>query len=267
MIVNGRKKILDLHPTWFKKITPWKPLLPWNYGKASVNTWAVGNILAYVNGKILQTLETDSVATSCIGHSLGSHVCGFFGKMSKKLVPKVEVDKIMGLDPAGPIFDYTGQDKSLRLDKDDAKSVEIFHTNSKMYGYRDPIGDVDFYINGGNYQFGRNKSISEQRQNTLSGKSHSYSVELFTHLQNIYVPCYAKWKCNISKGSDLLDILDENRIDLESKHCFETSSNVSLGDLDDLHTNQSGVYWIDIDEDSKTCQYDRGIFNISRHVI
>ena len=44
---------------------------------------------------------------------------------------------------------------------------------------------------------------------------------------------------------------------------FETSSNVSLGDLDDLHTNQSGVYWIDIDEDSKTCQYDRGIFNIS----
>ena len=44
----------------------------------------------------------------CIGHSLGSHVCGFTGKARK-------LTGIIGLDPAGPIFDGPSQNSNLRL--------------------------------------------------------------------------------------------------------------------------------------------------------
>ena len=233
---------------------PWGPhILPVHYGTASVNTWAVGNIVAYVNSKISQTSIKKPFSTSCIGHSLGAQVCGFFGKMSQKL--KITLDKIIGLDPAGPIFDIKEQDKSLRLDKDDALNVEVFHANSMMYGFRNPIGDVDFYINGGNYQYGRTGLVG-----TIDGKSHSMPVDFLISLNLIYFPCFAHWKCNIADGKELKDIVTEDEPELVSKSCFKTSSKVNLGDLDVVDSNMRGVYWVNVDKHSETCPLDRGKF-------
>ena len=38
----------------------------------------------------------------CVGHSLGSHTCGFAGKNFAKL--GLTLSRISALDPAGPLF-------------------------------------------------------------------------------------------------------------------------------------------------------------------
>ena len=38
----------------------------------------------------------------CVGHSLGSHTCGFAGKNFPKL--GLRMSRISALDPAGPLF-------------------------------------------------------------------------------------------------------------------------------------------------------------------
>ena len=38
----------------------------------------------------------------CVGHSLGSHTCGFAGKAMTKL--GLRLSRISALDPAGPLF-------------------------------------------------------------------------------------------------------------------------------------------------------------------
>ena len=120
------------------------------YAVAAANIWPIGNIVAYVNHEIIGLVNRgkDSIPTYCIGHSLGSHLCGFFFKQTRVLKSNVQRVKIIGLDPAGVIFpdkEMSGKTNGemyefgLRLEKVDADSVEIFHT-SKAYGYTQPLG-------------------------------------------------------------------------------------------------------------------------------
>ena len=61
------------------------------------------------------------------------------------------------MDPAGPNFEFT--DKLVRIDKSDAKFVDIIHTNGDNlitghFGISASVGHVDFYPNGGRQQPG-----------------------------------------------------------------------------------------------------------------
>lgn len=56
----------------------------------------------------------------------------------------------IGLDPALPFF--TTSDRHSKLDKTDAKFVDVIHTNAGVYGKIEPSGHVDFYMNGGQTQ-------------------------------------------------------------------------------------------------------------------
>lgn len=56
----------------------------------------------------------------------------------------------LGLDPALPFF--TTADRHSKLDKTDAKFVDVIHTNAGVFGKIEPSGHVDFYINGGQTQ-------------------------------------------------------------------------------------------------------------------
>ena len=64
------------------------------------------------------------------------------------------------MDPAGPLFDIANP--SVRLDRGDAKFVDVIHTDIRLtslgivgsFGVGRPIGDVDFYPNGGYHQPG-----------------------------------------------------------------------------------------------------------------
>lgn len=59
-----------------------------------------------------------------VGHSLGAHVVGIAGKN----VRTGRVPKIIGLDPANPLFSYNNP--ATRIAVGDALSVETIHTNA-----------------------------------------------------------------------------------------------------------------------------------------
>lgn len=81
-----------------------------------------------------------------VGHSLGAHIAGFIGKHFKG-----SINQIVGLDPAGPFMDTN---VAHRLDKTDAKFVQVIHTSCGKLGMRSQIGHADYYPNGGEDQPG-----------------------------------------------------------------------------------------------------------------
>jgi pancreatic triacylglycerol lipase len=77
-----------------------------------------------------------------VGYSLGAHLAGFIGKNTKY----GSIGTIIGLEPAGPLFDVNNP--ATRLAPTDAHYVENIHTNGGGLGIFDPIGHADFYPNG-----------------------------------------------------------------------------------------------------------------------
>ncbi|RZF48245.1 hypothetical protein LSTR_LSTR006212 [Laodelphax striatellus] len=61
-----------------------------------------------------------------------------------------KIYRITGLDPALPLF--ANLKTSYKLDKRDARHVDIIHTNIGVFGKREPLGHVDFYVNEGSMQ-------------------------------------------------------------------------------------------------------------------
>lgn len=59
----------------------------------------------------------------------------------------MNLGRITGLDPAGPLYRLAGADD--RLASTDADLVVALHTDGGVAGYWRAIGDVDFYANGG----------------------------------------------------------------------------------------------------------------------
>ncbi|XP_018575229.1 phospholipase A1, partial [Anoplophora glabripennis] len=88
----------------------------------------------------------DATDTTCVGHSLGAHICGM---MSNHL--HIKQHKIVGLDPARPLIDRYAN-KNFKLTKDDAYQVQIVHTNAGFLGEVNQVGHIDFCVNGGRLQ-------------------------------------------------------------------------------------------------------------------
>lgn len=73
-----------------------------------------------------------------------------FAILAGKFVTVGKLPKIIALDPAGPFFSVDKPDG--RLNETDALYVECVHTSE--LGFFHPLGDVDFYANGGRIQPG-----------------------------------------------------------------------------------------------------------------
>ncbi|KAK4874993.1 hypothetical protein RN001_011415 [Aquatica leii] len=86
--------------------------------------------------------------TTCVGHSLGAHVCGM---MSNYL--DVKQFKIVGLDPARPLIGKFAT-REYKLSAEDAYHVQIIHTNAGALGVAESSGHVNFCVNGGAMQPG-----------------------------------------------------------------------------------------------------------------
>lgn len=113
----------------------------------------VGTVVAAFIDVVEELFKDQLTKTELIGHSFGAHVAGF---TAKQLMNGM-VSAIMGLDPAGPLFDLLNPNE--RLDLSDAKYVEIIHTDSTGIGFPQPIGHVDHYPNYGSNQPGCSTTI------------------------------------------------------------------------------------------------------------
>ncbi|KAG8147808.1 hypothetical protein E2320_022983, partial [Naja naja] len=81
-----------------------------------------------------------------LGYSLGAHVAGIAGSLTN-----TKINRITGLDPAGPLFEYA--EASRRLSPDDAVFVDVLHTYirgspDRSIGIQQPVGHIDIYPNG-----------------------------------------------------------------------------------------------------------------------
>ncbi|GBN23587.1 Pancreatic lipase-related protein 3 [Araneus ventricosus] len=95
---------------------------------------------------VINHTGTDPLKFHCIGHSLGAHVCGH----AARRVPNL--NRVTGLDPGGITIIRLLRDDIL-LKSTDADYVDVMHTSFIQtglgLGILQPIGDVDFYVNGG----------------------------------------------------------------------------------------------------------------------
>lgn len=85
------------------------------------------------------------------GVSLGAQIMSFVAKHFYKLTGR-KVSQLTGLDPSGPCFRNLGPEG--RLDAEDGEFVQVVNTNIDGFGMAAPVGHVNFYINGGEYQPG-----------------------------------------------------------------------------------------------------------------
>lgn len=106
--------------------------------------------LGYRVGDLIVNLYTNYSANlsnfQVIGHSLGGQISGFVAKTVQNLTG-LNISKIIGLDPAGPLFFQS--DPKNRLASTDADIVVVIHTDGLVFGYYYQVGGIDFYANGG----------------------------------------------------------------------------------------------------------------------
>lgn len=124
-------------------LVDWSPLcaFPW-YTHAVINTRIVGMYLAkFVRFLISNGINIDNI--HLIGFSLGAEIVGFTGKDTGF----GKLPRITGLDPAFPIFMFSG--KNGHLSSTDAEFVDVIHTDGGVFGFPIALGDADFFPNGG----------------------------------------------------------------------------------------------------------------------
>ncbi|XP_054257370.1 phospholipase A1-like [Macrosteles quadrilineatus] len=124
-------------------LVDWSPLsaAPW-YRPAAQNARPVGLHLA----RFVHFLHRSAVPVHhmhVVGFSLGAEVAGFAGKALHDL----RLPRITGLDPAYPLYRMAGWRGHLTAT--DARFVDVIHTDGGVFGFRRPLGHVDFYPNGG----------------------------------------------------------------------------------------------------------------------
>jgi len=120
------------------------------YPQAASNTRVVGREIGNVARNLVEKGGTKASNIWCVGHSLGSHVCGHAGSWYK-------IGRITGMDPAGPSFQT--KDWSVGLNPSCANYVDVIHTHGTAdliigLGTLKPLGHVDLYPNGGQDQPG-----------------------------------------------------------------------------------------------------------------
>lgn len=121
------------------------------YPISAANVKPVGRYIA----ELIVASKINLKTVHLIGKSLGAHVASWAGKRVQEVTGN-KINRITGLDPASPKFDNVLLPKNERLNESDADFVDVIHTDAGYYGFKTPIGTVDFYPNGGGLQPGCN---------------------------------------------------------------------------------------------------------------
>ncbi|OQV25067.1 putative Pancreatic triacylglycerol lipase [Hypsibius exemplaris] len=129
------------------------------YVQACGNLRLVGAYVAKFIDHVIKNYGVNPKDVHIIGHSLGAHGAGYAGAIMQEKY-NATIGRITGLDPAGPYF--TNMPYSVRLDPSDAEIVDTLVTNGDVlmaFGSPQPMGDLNFYPNGGLNQPGCNKAV------------------------------------------------------------------------------------------------------------
>ncbi|KAG5338384.1 LIPP lipase, partial [Acromyrmex charruanus] len=127
-------------------------LIDWSKAAGYLWYWKVARSVPLVAERVTQLIDflqsqagLDPSKTKVIGHSLGGHVVGLAARNANG-----NIAEAVALDPAKPLFDSKGPGE--RVDRSDAARVQVIHTS--ILGLGEPIGNADFYPNGGKSQPG-----------------------------------------------------------------------------------------------------------------
>ncbi|KYN04718.1 Pancreatic lipase-related protein 2 [Cyphomyrmex costatus] len=127
-------------------------LIDWSKAAGSFWYWKVVRSVPIVAERVTQLIDflqsqagLDPAKTKVVGHSLGGHVVSLAARNANG-----DIAEAVALDPAKPLFDSKGPGE--RVDRSDAARVQVIHTS--ILGLEEPIGDADFYPNGGKSQPG-----------------------------------------------------------------------------------------------------------------
>ncbi|KAM3967545.1 pancreatic triacylglycerol lipase [Aphomia sociella] len=115
------------------------------YTEALGNAPQCGEVIASFVNILINEFGLNSGLLTIVGVGVGAHVAGIAGRNIVSPVPH-----IVALDPS--LVGWTHHPEI--LNPDDANVVEVLHTTAGNYGYDYPLGDIDFYSNGGSHQTG-----------------------------------------------------------------------------------------------------------------
>ncbi|KAJ8916045.1 hypothetical protein NQ315_010913 [Exocentrus adspersus] len=158
-------------------VVDWSPVAARNYISAKGAVTKVGEHIGNFVRALASRYGLRISDVSLAGHSLGAHIAGGAGAALNG-----EVDHIVGLDPAGPLFSTWNTRE--RLDPTDAKFVQVIHTNGGLLGFRGPLGHADYYPNGGSSQPGCGVDIIG---GCAHGRSYVYYAEAIRSGSNQFV--------------------------------------------------------------------------------
>ncbi|XP_076982247.1 pancreatic triacylglycerol lipase-like isoform X2 [Tamandua tetradactyla] len=139
----------------------WKGGSRTGYTQASQNIRIVGAEVAYFVEVLKAAFGYSPSDVHIIGHSLGAHAAAEAGRRLNGTI-----ERITGLDPAGPSFE--GTPELVRLDPSDAMFVDVIHTDAASpipnmgLGIRQTVGHLDFFPNGGREMPGCHKNSFSQ---------------------------------------------------------------------------------------------------------
>lgn len=167
-------------------------------------------------------LGLDPKKFEIVGLSLGAHTASFIAKNYRDLT-NVTVSRLTGLDPAGPCFRNLGPDQ--RIDKTDADFVEVIATNIDGFGMAAPVGHVNFYVNGGEFQPGE-------------------IFWVFCTVMCSHVRSWQYWKAALEYPKSFIGIECDSVQQARDRNCFERTPLVT--NVMGLHVNKSreGIFYL-----------------------
>jgi pancreatic triacylglycerol lipase len=197
--------------------------IDWGVGAASITYIIARNNVdpaGAVAAQFVEFLESvggaDYNSMTIVGHSLGAHVAGFMGRHTQG-----RLNTIIGTDPAGVLFSLDNPDG--RLDDTDAQYVESIVTNGGTLGFMEPIGDANFYPNGGSSQPGCGIDIT-------GACAHGRSNEFLAESINSVVSNFVSTRC-------------ASFAEIQAGTCTSSGPNINMGGEPSNHgRGAQGVY-------------------------